>query len=493
MSSSRQSSFDTASKTAYIFRVRINFSRYFLVSTLSILVFYSLSANSKSAYSAIDYISPSQPLEASVESIKNGDGLATDIVTNNFDPFFGQNHAYSVTFRGNGQAIVFLKVTFSNNSEEKLNELTLRLPKVDAEGIATYQIIKEKQCVRYDYTKPAVPPNYQYPCQQYDEPNYFYHYGNNTYKKAKATLTTDSLKIDLPQPLEPQKSGMVLVYFRAFGFAQKDAFGAYNYKFETLRVDDTIVNLQVGISPDSDLYMKGAKGNVDYFRESAPMIESSRAMDVGTSFKSASIDNSMNNIGYGSINKTAKNLMPLDTYKVEGAYADSMVKLYAKPVVTLIMVVLVMLFVGLIVLRRLVKSLNKKTGNPETGTKSSQNGTNVGLAVGVGFMSATTISLLVFLAYFLTKMTRSFYSYSYGGEASSVLVVFMVMLLVALIGLFLVFPSIVVGVKRGIWWGLLTFVATLMWLFVAFIIMGIFLLGFRTTDGNYPIRPMLSM
>lgn len=414
-----------------------------------------------------------------------------------FNPFFGQDHAYSVTFRGNGQAVVFLRVLFSNNGDTPLKTLTLRFPKVEPEGILAYQVLRDKICLTYDYTKPAVAPLYQYPCLQYSEPNYSdYYYGTNTYKKAKTSLATDTLTVELPDTLASQKSGSVLVYFRAFGFAKKNIFGAYDYTFETLKVDDTIRNLRVGISPDSDLYMKGAQGNVDYFRESAPIMESSKMMAVGASFRNSSVDSALSNIGYGTVNKNASNLMPLDSYKVKGAYADSRLKLYAGVVIASIIVVVLVLLVLGFGIWKLFKALTKKPTVPNSlNANTSHTGINLTISALAGFVSASIITILIFLAYFLTRMVNSWAmgSWSNIGEVISVLPILAMLLFVGLIGIFLIFPCIFVGVKRGIWWGLATFVFTLFWLFIAFIVLGLIFVGFKSSVGTYPtpITPMM--
>ncbi len=106
------------------------------------------------------------------------------------------------------------------------------------------------------------------------------------------------------------------MYYRAFGYAERYSFGAYNYNFETLKIDSVISNLRVGISPDSDLFMKGATGTVDYFKDSTMVLESSKTMSAGASFTNSYMDTAISNIGYGSITKYASNLMPLDSYKV---------------------------------------------------------------------------------------------------------------------------------------------------------------------------------
>ncbi|MFA5776178.1 MAG: hypothetical protein WC988_01325 [Patescibacteria group bacterium] len=406
-----------------------------------------------------------------------------------FNPFFGQDHAYSVTFRGNGQAVVFLRVLFSNNGDTPLKELTLRFPKVEPEGILVYQVLRDKTCLRYDYNKSAVAPLYQYPCLEYGEPNYSdYYYGTNTYKKAKTALATDTLTVELPDSLASQKSGSVLLYFRAFGFAKKNAFGAYDYNFETLKVDDTIRNLRVGISPDSDLFIKGAQGNVDYFKESASVFESSKTMSVGASFRNTSVDTAMSNIGYGTVNKNASNLMPLDSYKVKGSYADSRFKLYAGTIIISVAVVATVLLALGFGIWRLFRTLNKKPAvSNSLNVNTSHTGINLTISALAGFVSASIITILIFLAYFFTRMVNSWAmdSWSSAGEVISVLPILATLLFVGLIGIFLIFPCIFVGIKRGIWWGLATFVFTLFWLFMAFVVLGLIFAAFR---GPVPVN-----
>lgn len=402
---------------------------------------------------------------------------------NTVNPFFGQDHAYSVTFRGNGQAVVFLKVALANNGDLPLRELSLRLPNVDTEGFLAYQIIRESQCTRYDYKKPPTPPDYKYPCLEYGEPNYSdYYYGNSTYKKAKVEVKGDALIVQLPQELASQKSGAFLLYYRAMGYAKKNIFGAYTYNFETLKVDDTIRSLRVGISPDADLYMKGARGTVDYFRNSAPALESGRYLSTGASFKNTNLDTAINNMGYGTINKNASNLMPLDSYKVNGSYADSRLKLYAGPIAGIVAVVLIAVLAIAFVTWRIFKSLRTKASHTVVGP--SRIGLNIAVSAFVGFISASIVTTLFFLAFFFVKMMSSGYSGYYGSDAFSILPIFGLLVFIGFVAMTLLLPCILVGVKRGVWWGLATFVFTIFWLFVVFTIL--FLIFFLMRGSSFP-------
>lgn len=404
----------------------------------------------------------------------------------NLNPFTGQDHAYSVTFRGNGQAVVYARVVFYNSAETSLRELSFRFSKVEPEGLLAYQIFREKQCVQYDYSKPIAPPNYQYPCLQYGEPNYLDYYGQSTYKKTDVFMTTDTVTLKLPEPVAPQKSGAVLIYFRAMGYAKKDAFGAYNYVFETLKVDSVISNLRVGISPDSDLYMKGASGTVDYFRGSSVLLESSRAMGAGAAFTNSVMDAAISNIGYGSITKYANNLMPLDSYKVEGAYADSRLKLYTKPILVIAGVSLVFFVFIIFSVWRLVKTLTRKRESQVSAVEGSRVGIDILISVLTSFASASLIVGLVFLAYLVGRWMRSVF---YHGDAfASVVPIFAILVFIGLVGVFLLVSSIFVGLKRGVLWGLLTFGLTIVWLVLVFVVLTLIFIGVRVVP---PIKIMM--
>jgi hypothetical protein len=117
------------------------------------------------------------------------------------DTFLGQNHSYSVVFRGNGEAVVSARVVVANSSDKPLSELNLRIPGVNASGIYVFQIFKEKQCIRYD--QPVYNPTIRsYPpsvCTEYQDPDYYndYSYYNAKYKKADYEYKNDTLTIKI--------------------------------------------------------------------------------------------------------------------------------------------------------------------------------------------------------------------------------------------------------------------------------------------------------
>ncbi|MEK7587400.1 MAG: hypothetical protein AAB457_01110, partial [Patescibacteria group bacterium] len=57
-------------------------------------------------------------------------------------PILGQEHAYSVMFRGNGDAMVTMRATFTNEEEGPINILSFRIPRVEPRRVSAFQIIR---------------------------------------------------------------------------------------------------------------------------------------------------------------------------------------------------------------------------------------------------------------------------------------------------------------------------------------------------------------
>ena len=62
-----------------------------------------------------------------------------------FLPVFGEDHAYSVTLRGNGESVINMRVAFTNFEEQPQKELILGLSGKIPSEVAVYQVIKEKR------------------------------------------------------------------------------------------------------------------------------------------------------------------------------------------------------------------------------------------------------------------------------------------------------------------------------------------------------------
>src|SRR3989344_3420130 len=83
-------------------------------------------------------ISPVQAITTS----SSGSGMVKEMIPS--DPMllliFGEDHAYSVTLRGNGEAVVNMRVAFSNFEEQPNKDVTLTFSGETPSEVAVYQI-----------------------------------------------------------------------------------------------------------------------------------------------------------------------------------------------------------------------------------------------------------------------------------------------------------------------------------------------------------------
>lgn len=401
--------------------------------------------------------------------------------------FLGQDHTYSVVFRGNGEAVVSLRVVLTNKGENPLSEVTLKVPKVQPSTIAVYQVIRDKICVRYN--QPIVEPlTRMYPtgpqtCAEYQEPDYStYYYGASKYQKADAKYTGNTVTVTLPFAIESGKSGSYFVYYRTLGYADKNIFGGYNYNFESLQVDDDIRNLQVGINTDSDLLLKGAKGDIQYrFNESTTASLGNISANVPVA--NSAIDTFYNQIGQGRIVKTASSLAPFESYIVSGTYAKNTFALYAKEIAigsgTFLVFVIISILAGRFIRRSLVKpeQISKKemgTGRPRT---------MLFVSVGVGFITALLmIGFTGILLFVFELLSNSYY-------VTMPIMLFLGIISFCIYTLLLFLPGVIVGFKRGLEWGIATVIATVVWMVLlgGVIVFIIFIFAGQSNQAVYPL------
>lgn len=405
-------------------------------------------------------------------------------------PFAGQNHNYSLVFRGNGESIVTLRVALTNTNEDSdLSEVTLRIPKiVDPKDLSSYQILVTPPCTRYeDRTTPISYP-YTPKCVEYGEPDYYYYYGGGKYQKSKTEFSGDTLKVTLATPIAPNKTGSFFVYFRGFGFAKKDLFGAYKYDFESLKVEDQINQLMVGISTDSDLYLKGVKGEVDYRQaESSIALKAMPAADA-EAVANPTIDRFVAQIGQGQITKTASNLAELESYKVEGMYANSRAKLYGRELTVVLGIIVFFVVLVLLVLRAIQKKHFKKDKDNSQAHKvtSDEGMKRLGVSVGISFAAALVTAGYSIAVYAIANALSNLVDYQY----QAVVMILVIVISFAIYLLLLVGPAVYVGLKKGIGWGVGTFVMTIVWL-ILFAIVTVAVLFIFRNDKYYPPVPLV--
>lgn len=383
-----------------------------------------------------------------------------------FAPVLGQEHAYSVLFRGNGDAVVTMRAVFSNEGDAIANTVSFRIPRVEPRRITAFQIIHEPQCIRYKPYNPNEQAR-ESQCLEYQEPNYFQWYGQARYQKAATQFSGDTLTITLPLTIRPSKSGSVLIVYSAAGYAKKNIFGAYSYAFETFKVENaSITKATIGVTADSDLVLDGAKGKVNFrFNDAETMSISSGVEKMAVA--SPQLDQMYNQVGYGTITKTASHLEPLESYIVKGRYADSAIRLYSKGILIglgiFVVAVAGLFFLGRMAFRAFPKQETKG---------ASSIFVDVFIVIGGGFLSAAFITIYTAGLFVFRGSIQQILSYEMIG------VVFMLVTIISIgvYGFLLFASSIFVGLRRGLTWGLGSFGLTIFFLIANAIIMVVVLI-----------------
>lgn len=427
-----------------------------------------------------------------INEVKPATIIAPDILPPNSNPnILGQDHRYTVTFRGNGEAVVSVRLVFSNMTDSALSTLSFRVPKTDPQDIIAFQVLQEPQCIRF---QPLTAEDkqkgiYQPTCQQYQEPDFYNYWGGSAkYQKASHELNSDTIVVTLPRPVQANRNGSILLYYRGFGYAKKNLFGAFDYSFETLKVEDKIQNLTVGVSTDSDLYLKGTKGQVNYRFDDSFATMKMESAGLAAPTANVAFDRMYSMIGQGTITKTASNLQPLDSYTVKGSYADSWLKLYAPWVIIGIVAFLLVVLCIVAVIRWIIKRLSVRTVKTQTQTATAVSGSTLAFLeiCGVSFLSTFLIILYTFCLIFIQRVFQRTFPY----DAIMLMTVLLLILSLAIYGILFFAPAIFIGLRRGFAWGLGTVGLAIFWLIIFIVLFLVVVLGLGFSSYGR-VLPML--
>lgn len=401
-------------------------------------------------------------------------------------PIFGEDHAYTLTLRGNGEAIIDMRVALSNFEEQPKSEVILKYSgSITPTDVAVFQIIKEKQCIYYDKSQVTYDSGSSYDandlnCLKYQEPNYYDYWGiNQKYYRATVSVQDNQIHITLPKPIEPEKAGSYVLFMRSRGVAEKVFGGAYEYHFETLRTDAPIRNLQIGILSDSDMKFKGADAQVYYgsVSDSLMMVEMASKR---SSFQSTDFDNYVNQIGQGQIYKSSSNLSPEDTYVVEGMYAKSLMSLYLKEAVSILGIIILTFIVIIGIVIGVAKLRSRRPQDPQK--PASQ------MKAFIMVLSAGFISGLCMSGYTLILVALSRYLEQWYGFTNMLSILLLAIFSCSVYAFLILGPTAFAWVKRGWKWGVLMFGITMMWVVIFLVIIGVYYL----TTGFFNNSPYIS-
>lgn len=404
------------------------------------------------------------------------------------DLLSGQYQTYSVTLRGNNEAVVYAKLALGNNTGQPLTSSSFTMPtQASPSELVIYQMTSPRVCVQYDYTMSLNP------CVSYDDPDYlqpnYYAGSGNTYKKIDYVKSGNKYSFDLPTPIKADKSGLIIVAYAAKGFVT-DSFGLHNFKFETLKVSSRIKQADIYVDVDSDQLLKGAKSSVNYNSSAKP----TAALDTvsGTApAASSALDAVVNGFySYSGVTKTVKDLAPGESATVTGEYAASWWRLYLAEILWSLLAIVAILAAAFFgsrwarrrrpVARVAAKSPKARVGAATTGNAVAASRFDMS-AVVLSLISAASVAGLTYLiqqlstnSYFSNRSYDPFFSAMIGVAA------------VLVYGIIVLGPAVYLAVKRG-WWAVAVYAAfELIWLAVFIVV---YLILFPNNNGGI-IYPM---
>lgn len=458
------------------------FYRFLLTTSLFLLLFSQVAfAQSTQIAEPPGSADPGMPIEDSM--------IAPDRIippSNTSVNPLGQDHSYSITLRGNGEAIVDFKTVFSNFGENVMSELEFQKQDgITLSELIAFQVVRQPRCVQYapfplrtqyEETNPSEPN-----CIAYSSPDFYSYWGtDNEFIRLEPVVEGSTIRIPLANPVESNSAGSILLSYRTSDGISSALLGSYKYEFTTLQVNDKINTIQIGISTDADLVLKGAESQVNY--RTAPAVATLESSDMAIGAKSQQLSTFYQEIGYGQLNKNASNLQPNESFTVTGSYAESTFQLYGSEIGIGLMVFAVILGLISISIIILIRKLNTGASSKETASTKGRtgllNGPNILILSLTSFITSLVLALVLAILIGLSQVLQ----YSIPWQYMQLLSAFYLLLGAALSLALLVIPGLIVGYKRGLWLGISTFVATIFWLILYFILAILFMILFAPKD-----------
>jgi hypothetical protein len=290
------------------------------------------------------------------------------------DLLFGEHHSYSVTMRGNGEAVVTARIVLTNTSDQPMTKFSFEIPKLQVTELTGYQQHIPNVC-QSGGPLPLTPSNgpakdtssnstgtavIAPPVRCLTNTQQYYlqdQYGSSgsTYTRLQFdNLGGTKYSVTLPTAVGPQDSTGLLLGYAGRGYAQ-GRFGAYSFDFQTLRVGERVKDATVAVDVDGDQYLLDGQTKVSYGAARGSKAAASLPNSAATS--NSSLDTIAYGLGQGGeINKEAKDLAAGDTFSVKGTYADASWKLHPGTLTSLGLVGLAVLGVVIWAVRRMRKA-----------------------------------------------------------------------------------------------------------------------------------------
>lgn len=390
---------------------------------------------------------------------------------NQHEILFGQKHWYTVVFRGNGEAVVSAKLVISNPNETPMTDFSFQIPGAQVNELAIYQVKIPGRCIQYTTTASEGRV-----CLKMNQPDYLSPYdyvssefGNTEYQKITYTVSNNVYHVTLPTPIEKFASSAIILSYAAKGYVDQ-SMGLSSFTFQTIKIPSRIMEANVTVDVDSDLYLKGKRSSVNYGNRDN-VVAISQTGSVG---KSAALDSAVSRIGsYGPIMKTGKNLAPNESFVVKGSYSASWLRMHLASIL-ISTVALIVLLIGIPFLSRWFgrrRMASKKVSAEQTRSVSGSAFNPFGFQnILVSFVAITLTAGWSFV--FPWLMETVFSGMYYGNDFFMIL--FAVLVVFAYI-LLIFGPAVLIGIKKG-WKGALSLIAAeFFWLIIALLVVALFL------------------
>lgn len=364
------------------------------------------------------------------------------------DLFSGQDHSYSVIFRGNGEAVVYGKIDFTNTGEEPVKKFSLEIPSVKPGELMFLQTVDSPdvpfECPGYPaITQREFCPNINY--YGYVKPDY----STPEYKKLKFTTTGTLHEMELAQEITANQKGNIVFAYVASGYAKK-SLGVYKFEFETPKVASRIKTMNVTVDVDSDLVLKGKRAEVNY--ATSGMSNMMADMPTGAradSFVSSEFSQVVSTIGLGGpVTKSAQNLAPNESLTVNGEYAESGLALNGIKIAGLLLAGIIIVIALVFLFRYWKKHTAVAVQSTQTITAPVNETFKLihPMYTSIGFVSGAVIYGAIYLAQIFIRTTLMYGGYSSGITYLPLTIVFFVGITILAV---LIIPPVLVGSKYG--------------------------------------------
>lgn len=418
------------------------------------------------------------------------------------DLFFGQDHSYTVIFRGNGEAITYAKLAFTNSGDTDQTEFAFKVPGATPSELAIFQMKLPDECSSYSYSSYYSDRE----CDEYTEADYsqdyYYSYSNEDaeYKKATYTKSGDSYKVTLPTAVKANKSSALIVAYVARGYVT-ESWGLFKFNFQTIEVNSRVNTTKVAVDVDSDLILKGKNASVNYNSSTTKTADMAAGAE---SFSSAKLDNIVGQIGsYTQLVKQAKNLSKNESFSVKGEYSANWFRLYLSSILTAVIIVAAVIGGVMVLAKVLGKRKNNKpkngggsvvtvaedvsTAQPSVDQTPVSSKLDYSKVITASFISTIAGSAAIAVVAYIPNAFGSIYSsyVSYGYASIIGGLIFGIIGFLLVITAFLA-PIIGLAIKRGWKYLIPTILAEILWFIIYAILFAIIMFVFRTGLTEYP-------